>query len=166
MTFERAAPEDGAEIVRILREASAFLRERGIDQWQRGMRFEEETKEAIARGEQYLVRTVEGAIAGVCTVQPYDGQYDVIDGRWQSVSYLAVHRVAVSPQYRRRGVTGVLYAGAERLARAAGKEALRADTHPENVPMRGVFAKHGFVLRGTIRLKTGEERIAFERVIV
>lgn len=168
MKLERAEQADAEGIFRVLQEGRKFLKEQGVDQWQTsGAPSLEEAKEAIARGEQYLVRADGGEIAGVCTIIPYEPDYDVIAGSWkQDGAYLAVHRVATAAAFRRRGVTGIIYGGAEEIARERGIKSVRADTHKDNAPMRGVFLKNGFEECGVVRINGGtEERVAYEKVL-
>ena len=105
MRLERATPADAEAVSRVLEEGRRFLREQGVDQWQAtGAPSREETEASIARGEQYVVRTDAGEIAGVCTIVAHEPDYDVIEGKWkQDGAYLAVHRVATSAAFRRRG---------------------------------------------------------------
>lgn len=169
MRLMKAEPTDAEAIFGVLQEGRRFLKEQGVDQWQAtGAPSREETEASIARGEQYVVRTDEGEIAGVCTIVAHEPDYDVIEGRWkQDGGYLAVHRVATSAAFRRRGVTAVVYGGAEALARECGAKSVRADTHKDNAPMRGVFLKNGFEECGVVRINGGtEERVAYEKVLI
>ncbi len=163
MKFRRAEEGDAEQIVGLLRDGKALLRERGIDQWQNDAFDGEEIRGWIGRGEAFVV-TEGDAIAGVCTIVGREPDYDKIDGSWSREEYLAVHRVAVSRDFLRRGVTAEIYAGAEQRARTCGAHALRADTHRENAPMRNALLKNGFSERGTVRVGT-QERIAYEKIL-
>lgn len=165
MTFGRAREEDLPAIGKILAAAREYLGEQGLDQWQKFAPTEEDTRRHFGRGEQYVLR--DGAeIAGVCVVVPHEPAYDHIDGAWrQEGGYLAIHRVAASPDARRRGVASALFAGAEALARERGVRALRIDTHKDNLPMRGALEKNGFIYCGTVVIATGERRVAYEKIL-
>ena len=96
--------------------------------------------------------------------------YDVIDGSWLTRGpYASIHRVCVRDGSKGRGVAGAMFAHGFELARQAGFDSVRIDTHPENRPMRRALEKAGFVLCGTIRLVRGGEkgdlRLAYERVL-
>ena len=165
MRFERATQADAAAIGRILQEARRFLASQGVDQWQQNGPTPEETSEHISRGVQYLVRAENGAVAGVCIILDRDPDYDAIEGAWLTQGkYLAVHRVAVAPEYRGHGIPDVIYRGAEALAGSCGAASLRADTHRDNARMRRVFARNGFVFCGRVFLGGSEERLAFEKI--
>lgn len=168
MTFERATAQDLREIDGILQQARAFLCEQGVDQWQTDGPTAEETQASIANGTQYLLRAENGVIAGVCTVVPYEPDYNVIDGAWKTDGrYLAVHRVAVAKQYRGKGIPALLYRGVEALARAQGIYSLRADTHADNVRMQATFTKNGFTYCGIVSILGGRAtRKAYEKVLL
>ena len=71
--------------------------------------------------------------------------------------YATVHRLAVSPEMRGRGVAGFIYAGASELARALGAASIRVDTHPQNLSMQRAMTKAGFVFCGELLLVEGDE---------
>ncbi len=165
MKFERAKIEDTEQVARILEEGRAYLKAQGVAQWQTDLPFLGETAENIATGRQYLVREGE-EIAGVCATFEYEPDYEQIDGAWLTAEkYLAVHRVAVAPAFRGRGVPKLIYEGCSALARERGVLSLRADTHADNARMRATFLKNGFVYCGKITLKNGEPRLAYEKIL-
>ena len=166
MRAEPAKKEDLAAVGQILDAARAYLKEQGLDQWQN---FPPEAKETLAhflRGELYVMR--EGnALAGTFVLIPHEPAYDVIDGEWlQNGAYVAVHRVAVSPAFRRHGVASAIFTAACERARAAGAKSVRIDTHAGNVPMRSALEKNGFIFCGSVIIATGEKRVAYEKEIV
>ncbi len=164
MRFEKALGADISAIVALLDEGKRFLREQEIPQWQTED-FALLTKEAVERGEQYLVRDGE-RVVGVCVVQSYERDYEQIEGSWLTDGrYFAVHRVTVSAEYRGKGVPSFIYSALVDLARARKVGSLRADTHEKNLRMQRVFAKNGFLPCGVVTIASGEKFLAFERVI-
>ena len=83
--------------------------------------------------------------------------------------YLAIHRCATAAEALERGVMGFMFDRAEAIARSAGKQSIRIDTHEGNLPMQRALEKSGFARCGTIFLKGGAEdgdpRIAFEKLL-
>ncbi|MDR3995072.1 MAG: GNAT family N-acetyltransferase, partial [Adlercreutzia sp.] len=83
--------------------------------------------------------------------------------------YATVHRCAVDPVCRGRGIIGKLFAFACEKAATDGKVSVRIDTHADNAPMRRAVEKFGFIPCGDITLTEGPEagapRIAFEKVL-
>ncbi len=167
MTFEKATEKDDAEVFSLLMEGRQFLREQGVDQWQAHAPTVGEVQNAIARGEQYLLREGE-EIAAVCTVLSYEQDYDQIDGAWRTDGrYLAVHRVAVKQKFRGQGLPQKLYEGVRELACLQGFFSVRADTHEHNLRMRRTFLRNGFRFCGTVKLRdeNGAPRMAFELIL-
>ena len=97
---------------------------------------------------------------------PYDKIYD---GHWltgdDSRDYIAIHRVAIAVASRGSGASAFMMNYAAELARNMGRRSVRIDTHEGNTVMRRMLEKHGFVHRGTIFLRNGDRRVAYERVL-
>ena len=166
MRAERAREEDLPAVARLLEEARRYLAEQGLDQWQRFPPTREESAAFCARGELYVVR--DGTqIAGTFVLLPHEPAYDAIDGAWRGTgAYVAVHRVAVSREFRRRGVAGVIFRAACDAARARGARSVRIDTHEHNRPMRAALEKNAFIHCGSVVIATGERRVAYEKELV
>lgn len=165
MKLERALRDDLPAVDEILRQGRNYLSAQGLDQWQKFAPVPEETRAFFARGEQYVVRE-NNEVAGVCVIVDDEPAYRTIEGAWRCGGrYVAVHRVAVSPVFRRRGVASALFAGAARIARERGARSVRIDTHEGNIPMRTALEKNGFCACGTVVIATGEMRIAYEKEV-
>ena len=85
--------------------------------------------------------------------------------------YLAIHRCATAAEALERGVMGFMFDRAEAIARSAGKQSIRIDTHPGNRAMRAFLAKQGYTELSAFELtqKGGTEtdltRIAYEKLV-
>jgi len=64
---------------------------------------------------------------------------------------LVVHRLAVAPEFHRRGVADGLFAFAEAKAGKLGLDSLRSDTSDRNPAMNALFTRRGWQRVGTIR---------------
>lgn len=170
MKFEigKTEEEDAAAVAEMYREGSAFLRASGVDQWQNGYPALCDVLADIRAGVSYLLKA-DGVPAASMAVVSREPNYDQIyGGAWltgEGGNYLAVHRVCVKSQFRRCGLTGKLYAFAESLAKANGCKSLRADTHKDNLAMRGALVKNGFAECGRVIIEDGTERIAYEKIL-
>lgn len=159
--------EDAAAVAEMYAEGSAALRAAGVDQWQNGYPALADVLEDIRKGESYLLKA-DGVPAASMAVVFREPTYDKIyGGRWltDGENYLAVHRVCVKNSFKRRGLTGKLYAFAASLALDNGRSSLRADTHEKNFAMRGALVKNGFSECGRIFLADGSERVAYEKIL-
>jgi GNAT superfamily N-acetyltransferase len=171
VNIRKATKNDVDRIMIILGEARQKMGQLGIDQWQYGYPSRDIIKEDVSIGRSYAIREDEnGEIYGTFFVEDRgEPTYDKIyDGEWltgDDAKYIAVHRVAVCNEKRGSGLANSIFAFAEEKCREAGVGSIRIDTHRGNVPMRRFLDKNGFVQCGIIYLGTGEERIAYEKLI-
>ena len=80
-------------------------------------------------------------------------------------NYLAVHRIAVSGDKLRRGVASQAMGFVEQMAKEAGRDSVRIDTHRGNAPMRAMLERNGYVMCGSVYLENGEHRVAYEKIV-
>lgn len=161
-----AVPGDIPAITALYDAARRGMREQGIDQWQDGYPNEETARADIARGISYVAEEAGALIATAAVYVGHEPTYDVIyDGAWGSEDreYGVIHRIAVSPDARRRGAASAIMDLCARLTESAGLSVLRCDTHRDNAAMRRTLEKNGYVARGVIRLTSGALRVAYER---
>ena len=166
MRTELARYDDLSAVDALLSAGRAYLREQGLDQWQNHPPAPQETRAHFERKELFVVREGD-AVIGTFVLVHHEPAYDRIDGAWQqNGAYVAIHRVAVSPAFRRHGVASAIFSAACEKAKAAGARSVRIDTHKGNIPMRSALEKNGFTLCGSVIIATGETRVAYEKEIV
>ena len=174
MNIRTTTPKDIDAVMTIIEEARATIAALGIDQWQNGSPNRSMITEDMALGQGRVVTDDEGRIMGTFAII-YTGEptYETVyDGAWRapdldgdgSIAYIAIHRVAVSVAHRGSGISTAIINYAEEFARILGKSSLRIDTHEGNVVMRRMLEKQGFLPCGTIRLRNGDPRVAYEKV--
>jgi len=171
--LRKTRPEELDEVMRILAGARDFMHSRRIPQWDNGYPSRELISADMHRGDSYVLEEP-GALLGVCTVTllPDPSYAALTEGAWLCADepYAALHRVAVNPACRGRGIGREIFSHAEALARELGVTSLRGDTHPQNKLMRRLFDASGFTLCGVIELVNTEEsdtrRIAFQKVLI
>ena len=148
------------DIMLIIRQAKNYLKKHRVDQWQSGFPDESMVIEDIEHGEG-RVMTYCDRVAGyfMLTKEP-QAEYDLLtDGKWRAAGpYCTIHRTCVAAEYRGSGMADRLMAAAEALARQQGAQALRADTHRHNEPMKALLRRSGFTYRGNIRIEPEAER--------
>ena len=166
--FVRAGVEDIDAIVRVGDEGRAALAALGIDQWRQGGPTRSAVTADVAAGRAHVAVPAGNlaragapgtgrSVAGIMALCP-DGEPDyarVTAGAWLvaspdtpdagQVRYLALHRVAVARDWRRRGVARFMFERAIERAREWGFSSVRVDTHPGNVPMQRTLESLGFV---------------------
>ncbi len=168
-TFRRAGLGDMDDIMRLIREAQAFIKTLGIDQWQDGYP-ERGTLEAdIDLGQLYVFAEEESVHAVAALTLLPEPIYDAIEGAWLTDGpYLTIHRMAIDDSRRGRGLAAGMLERALRMARENGCAAVRADTHRGNRVMRRFLEKNGFRCCGLVRydVKEGDPlRVAYEKLI-
>ena len=160
---------DLPEVMRIIADAQADFRARGIDQWQNGYPNEQVIRGDIERGESYVVTRGEQIVATAMITFAPDPNYAVIyNGEWLLAtpkSYATIHRIAVDLGERGQGIAEWIVGQTERMCRKRGADSLRIDTHRDNRSMQRVAEKNGMTLCGIIHLADGAERLAYEKIM-
>jgi ribosomal protein S18 acetylase RimI-like enzyme len=143
-----ATADDVDEVLDVLAEAAAWLRERGIEQWP--SRFPRaQIVESIGRGETYLVHEGDSTVATFALQwedplfwgdRPPDGGY--------------VHRVAVVRAFAGRGLGARIVDWAAEQVAARGRRYLRLDCMAENGRLRRYYEELGFEHRGDVERGT------------
>lgn len=135
-----ASPGQLPDVLSVLDEAAAWLRERGVEQWP--SRFEPSWVEgAVRRGGTWLA--VAGAtVAGTVTLDRADPVWNEVP----AADALYVHRMAV--RRPAAGLGAVILGWAAGVARGQGRTALRLDCVASNGRLRGYYEAAGFVHRG------------------
>ena len=165
-----AEPEQVDAIVAITEQARANMAAMGIDQWQRGYPDRGTWEADVAAGAAYVALDEGRVVAVFRYADEPEAAYETLEGGWLADGpYATVHRCAVDPACRGRGIIGELFAFACEKATVDGMVSVRIDTHADNAPMRRAVEKFGFVFCGGITLTEGPEagapRIAFEKVL-
>ena len=170
VNIRKSTKQDIDRIMIILAEARQKMGQLGIDQWQYGYPSREIIKEDVALGMSYAIReSDDGEVLGTFFVEDRgEPTYDKIyDGEWLTgdANYIAIHRVALCNAKRGSGIANEMVKFAEEKCKEAGVGSIRIDTHRGNIPMRRFLEKNGFVFCGIIYLGTGEERVAYEKLV-
>ncbi|MFP4177430.1 MAG: N-acetyltransferase family protein [Acholeplasmataceae bacterium] len=169
--MKRASFDDLEAIWDLRNEASALLRERGIDQWQYDDPSREVLANDIARGELYVIRDRAKRIAAMAAISTgSDPTYRTIHGgSWGTQApYVTVHRLVVARSNLGQGLGLKAMLFAETCAKRSGTRALRVDTHPDNRFAIRLFNELGYTERGYILLplSRGDRlRLAYDKTI-
>lgn len=167
MKLRKSEISDIPEIIRIISNAKAFLKEQGLDQWQSLYPSEEDIMTDIDCGYSHVLED-EGMI--LCTGAILEGAekfYEVIyHGFWITDGrYMTIHRLATRSASRGSGTASIFIEETVKLCREKGLPSIRIDTHRGNLPMQRMLEKNGFIRCGIIVFGDEGERVAFEKVI-
>lgn len=167
MTPTRTEKEDLPQLRALFDGCAKTIATWGIDQWQDGYPQNEVILQDIAEGKGYAFRE-SGKILAAFTVFADGDPFYVSLGTdfWgDGKKHLALHRVAVDPALRQRGIGRAILDAAAVMAREAGCASMRIDTHRGNVPMRTMLEHYGFQLCGDMILPGGLPRVGYRYLL-
>ncbi len=151
--IRQADERDLDGIMDIIGHVVAEMRAEGIDQWSDAYPVRADFLSDIAAGSLWVDEAETGArgLRGlVCVNREEPPEYR--DGEWsRDAASLVIHRLAVHPDNRRRGVGRGLLLLAEDLARRSGLYYLHPDTYSMNGRMNALFAGMAYRRAGDIR---------------
>lgn len=160
MQIRPAIPADHERIMQIYRIAQDYMiRSGNASQWGHAYPQPELIRSDIAAGVSYVLHDDEG-IHGVFALfkDPEPTYQSIEDGAWlNDEPYITIHRVASDGE--RHGIIRCVMDYAKDLS-----DNIRIDTHAQNVTMQRQLEKNGFSRCGTIYLKSGAPRIAYQWV--
>ena len=153
----KAELQDLETLMAIIDEAKSFLKANNVDQWQDGYPNLESLSEDIEENHLYKV-VQDNEILGLFALIDYEETYNVIDGLWRcDKPYVAIHRVAISNKFKGQNKVKEIFDYVKK-----SHSYIRIDTHSDNKAMQKALLKNGFELCGTIYLKDGNPRLAFD----
>ena len=164
MLIRRATESDIEAIMEIVHSAQEALAELGIDQWQDGYPAVDAIAEDIAQGVGYVACALDNTVLGyeAVVLTGEEAYTQLPDEAWHTPNnYVAVHRLCVSGNSRRKGIAHKLMAYACEHALRHNIDAFRIDTHEGNVRMLSLLKKLGFEYVGIVRYDSGK-RMAFD----
>lgn len=168
--LRRAVPVDLPAIIAIITDAKAYLKAQGIDQWQDGYPAAADLTQDIDDGITYVLSVDDQVVGTAALHQGIDVDYlSIEDGRWVNgteARYAAIHRIAVSSQFRGQHLSRKLMSGLLTIASSLGYRDIRIDTHPDNLGMQHVITSNGFTHRGTVYMHASHaKRLAYQLLI-
>lgn len=161
--FRKADISDLDSICHIINGAKERMRLAGRTQWQGEYPSSADIEYDIRRGLGYVL-SMPDCIVAYCAVS-FDGEpaYEALDGEWLSCGrYVVVHRLAVAETMLGRGAATICIEETGALALSRGVGSFKVDTNHDNLQMRHILSKAGFVRCGTVRYQDGP-RIAYEK---
>lgn len=167
MEFRRTVLEDIDNIMEIIKQAQAYFKEQGIDQWQNNYPNVEVIINDINNEHSYVLLKDNTIVATVAV--SFDGEktYESIyEGQWiTNGKFAVIHRIAVDNNYKGLGISSEIIKHIEKLCLSRDVQSIKADTHEENLSMQKLLKKNDFKYCGIIYLESGHKRVAFEKVI-
>lgn len=167
MEFRKAKETDIKDIMNIIKQAQAYFKEHGIDQWQNNYPNTETISNDVHNNNSYVLLKDDKIVATVAV--SFDGEKtynSIYEGEWISNNEFAViHRIAVDNTYKGLGLSSQIIKNVEKLCLSKEVCSIKVDTHEENIPMQKLLKKNKFQYCGIIYLEDGSKRIAFEKIL-
>lgn len=162
MTIRPATERDIPAMMALFEEAKGIMRADGnMSQWTGGYPQEEVVLRDISSGHSYIIEdggVPVGTFAFIPGVEPT--YLSIYEGEWLDADapYATIHRLASTP--RGHGVARACFDWC-----ASRCPNLRIDTHRDNSIMRHVVTSWGFLYCGIIYLASGDERLAYQKLM-
>lgn len=162
MTIREAKPADIADIMLVMEAAKGIMRASGnMHQWTDGYPSETVITADMEKKGGFVIEDankVVGYFAFLASPEPTYAQ--IYEGQWVDdvQSYHVVHRIASYPD-----VHGIFSAIMDFCF--SRDTNIRIDTHRDNKIMQHNLLKHDFTYCGIIYLLSGDERLAYQRII-
>ena len=160
-TIRKSAAGDLPEMLRLAEAGRATMRSTGnMEQWTNGYPSPTDFADDIAKGISHIVENEGKPVATFAFMPSPEPTYlKIYEGAWlNDEPYHVVHRLASLPQHK--GVFDFVIGFCEEKA-----DNIRIDTHADNVIMRHLLDKHGFIYCGIVYMQNGDERVAYQKVI-
>lgn len=156
---------DIENIMIIIKQAQDYFKSSGIDQWQNNYPNNQVIENDIRLNESYVIEMDEKIVGTYVLSFRNEDTYDTIyDGNWlSSDKYAVVHRIAFDQSIKGKGhsrkVLNLIY------TQCINQHifSIKIDTHEDNSVMRSMLISNGFELCGTIFLRDGNKRLAYEK---
>ncbi len=151
MLIRLATKTDIPQILQLINEVVPALTAEGNFQWDDGYPNAEVFENDIALNELW-VADADGAIAAVSAITT-DQEPEYAMANWDvNETAVVVHRLAVTPRYRGKGIANKLLLQAEQVAHNQGIKTMRIDTNVVNTAAQQLFLRAGYVYVGEIGL--------------
>ena len=162
-TITKANPQQVDDIMNVIAAAKKIMRQSGnMHQWGDGYPSEAVIRADIERKGGFVIED-DGMIVGYFAFlqSPEPTYAKIYEGEWADdvQPYHVVHRIASFPDAH-----GIFSSIMEFCF--SHEENIRIDTHRDNTIMQHNILKHGFTYCGIIYLLSGDERLAYQKIVI
>ena len=162
-TIRRASlPEDAGKIMKVFSEAKVIMRASGnMNQWEEGYPSLDVVRSDIEQNGGYVVEDNGEIVAYFAFLASPEPTYaKIYNGEWtdDALPYHVIHRIAslVDAHGIFKSIMDFCF---------SRENNIRIDTHRDNRIMQHNIEKHGFTYCGIIYLASGDERLAYQKLI-
>lgn len=164
--FRKATPNDVEEAWTVLDKARHFMLAHGRKQWTAEYPSRQNVVSDVMGGHAYIL-IVDGEIAAYAMLAVNgEPEYAHFQGTWLSEQdYVVIHRLAVSPNHRGKGLAKRFFQEVEQLAVSHNIHSIKVDTNFDNVEMLDLLPRLGYTYCGEVHYGPKGDRMAFEKLI-
>lgn len=163
--MRKATLNDLDNIMSIIKETVKDMNSSDNYQWDNNYP-NENTFENDINNDTLYIKEIDGDIAGfICIDYNEAKEYDELD--WSlSEKAAVIHRMAVNPDFRRKGIGTTLINFAKEVASNSNVNYIKTDTHSSNDKMDNLFRKCGFNPIGKVQFRRKEDPfICYENIL-
>ncbi|NQT58386.1 MAG: GNAT family N-acetyltransferase [Bacteroidetes bacterium] len=161
MFIRHAELHDLDKIIEVISLCSKQLHELGIEQWGSKFPTREMIAEDIKKGYVYAGIDEESEVLiGTLTIgsEKNEDHHSHICWEQQTERYIFFNRLAVLPQFQKRGYASQFMDFAETYAEKEGAESLRLDARTESSRVLNMYIKRGYHSKGSVAYRNGTRK--------
>ncbi len=165
MEIRHSTYNDIESIMNIIKQAQAYFKSKGIDQWQNNYPNTSVIENDINLNESYVILMNQKIVGTYVLSFRNESTYDIIyDGSWLSnEKYAVIHRIAFDQSIKGQGLSKSVLESIYSQCINNKIVSIKIDTHEDNSVMRKMLVSNGFIHCGTILLRDGNKRLAYEK---
>lgn len=160
--IRQAIPSDLSAVMQVMDAAKQIMRASGnSSQWVNGYPSDAVIAADMKQGVGYVIEEAGKVIAYFAFIPSPEPTYaQIYDGQWldDEMPYHVIHRIASYPDAHHVFDDIMAYC-------FSCDPNIRIDTHRDNTIMQHNIAKHGFTYCGIIYLASGDERLAYQKIV-
>lgn len=150
MEIIKAQKKDFEKVLELVSDIIGDMEIKGNPQWDENYPTKEILENDIKNGTLYIM-VEKGYFIALCALtENEEPQYVGINWRAKNPMALEIHRIAVHPNWQKKGIAKKLFDFAEGLAHENGYTSMRLDTYCENLRMIKILEKRGYNKTGEI----------------
>lgn len=150
--IRRATLEDLRAIMEIIQDTVLDMNKEGNYQWNSSYPLETDFIKDIDKGDLFLEEENGEVLGFICLNMSEAEEYKELKWDFEGES-VVIHRMAVNPKSRNKGVGSKLMKYAEEFALSHDISYIKTDTNEINIKMNNLFKKCGYKLFGKVQLK-------------
>ncbi len=147
--IDRAEEKDFMEVMFIYKACVLDMNKNGLFNWNTAYPDANGVLSDIRKGDLYVYRQNNVIPAAVCINEDQPAEYLSVSWKYEP-PFLVVHRLAVHPSFRNKGIAAELMIFAAGLAEERGCRSIRLDAITVNPPAMRLYAGAGYQPAGTI----------------